>query len=126
MRQLFLFTQNLQCCPSREFLSVIIKNIKSILRGIPVSDKVLVALISAASMLIVCLINNIFQSRKVIAEISKGNELQAYRINELDKKVEKHNQVIERVFQLEKQDEVEREQIKVINHRIDDLENFHK
>lgn len=90
------------------------------------SDTVLVGLISAASMLLVCLINNFFQSRKVIAEISKGNELQAYRITELDKKVEKHNQVIERVFQLEKQDEVEREQIKVINHRIDDLENFHK
>lgn len=42
------------------------------------------------------------------------------------KKVEKHNQVIDRVYKLEQADAVEEEEIKVINHRISDLEQYHK
>lgn len=61
----------------------------------------------------------------VIATISsnkKNNDLIKYRIDELTKKVEKHNQVVERVYKLEQQNAVEEEEIKVANHRIDDLE----
>jgi hypothetical protein len=47
-------------------------------------------------------------------------------MEQLTKQVEKHNRVIERVYDLEKRDAVEEEEIKVINHRIDDLEAFHK
>ncbi|MBC5689791.1 hypothetical protein H8S37_12780 [Mediterraneibacter sp. NSJ-55] len=45
-----------------------------------------------------------------------GTQLIKYRIEQLEKKVEKHNQVIERTSILE-------EKMKVANHRIDDLEN---
>ena len=38
----------------------------------------------------------------------------------------KHNQVIERTFRLEEHEAVVDEKIKVINHRIEDLEHFHK
>ena len=38
-----------------------------------------------------------------------------YRIEQLEKKVEKHNSVVERTYLLE-------EKIKVANHRIEDLE----
>ncbi len=55
-----------------------------------------------------------------------SSKLTNYRIEQLEKKVEKHNQVIERVYKLEKADEVEKEKIKVIDHRIEDLESFHK
>ena len=55
-----------------------------------------------------------------------SNKLTNYRIEQLEKKVEKHNQVIERVNELEKCDAVEKEEIKVINHRVADLENIHK
>lgn len=55
-----------------------------------------------------------------------ANKLTTYRIEQLEKKVDKHNQVVERVYLLEKRDAVEEEEIKVINHRIDDLEAFHK
>lgn len=58
--------------------------------------------------------------------ILTANKLTNYRIEQLEKKVEKHNQVIDRVYTLEKEDKVEKEQIKVINHRIEDLEDFHK
>lgn len=44
-----------------------------------------------------------------------GMKLTAYRIEQLEKKVDKHNNFAERIPVVE-------EQIKVINHRIDDLE----
>lgn len=58
--------------------------------------------------------------------IITSNKLTNYRIAELEKKVEKHNQVVERVYVLEKDKAVFEEEIKVANHRIDDLEEFHK
>lgn len=58
--------------------------------------------------------------------ILTANKLTNYRIEQLEKKVEKHNNVIERVFVLEKHDAVMEEEIKVANHRIDDLEQYHK
>lgn len=61
-----------------------------------------------------------------LAGILTANKLTNYRIGELEKKVEKHNNVIERVYLLEKKDAVTEEAIKVANHRIEDLENFHK
>ena len=51
-----------------------------------------------------------------------ANKLTNYRVEQLEKKVEKHNQIIERVYKLEQQDAVTQEEIKVANHRIDDLE----
>lgn len=57
--------------------------------------------------------------------VLSANKLMTYRINELEKKVEKHNNIIERVYKLEKADAVEEEEIKVINHRLSDLEKFH-
>ncbi|WP_320971347.1 hypothetical protein [Enterocloster bolteae] len=49
-------------------------------------------------------------------------KLTAYRLSELEKKVEKHNTVIERTYKLEEAQAVMQEQIKVANHRIGDLE----
>ena len=44
-----------------------------------------------------------------------ANRLTNYRIQELEKKVDKHNTVIERTYRLE-------EMMKVANHRLNDLE----
>ena len=49
-----------------------------------------------------------------------------YRIGQLEEKVNKHNNLIDRVYQLEKTAELEGERIKVANHRIDDLEDLNK
>lgn len=57
-----------------------------------------------------------------LSGIMAANKLVIYRIGELEKKVEKHNNVIERVFKLEDNDVLLEEKIKVANHRIDDLE----
>lgn len=51
-----------------------------------------------------------------------GLRLMSYRIEQLEKRVEKHNSVIERVYRLEEKDAIHDEQMRVANHRIDDLE----
>ena len=51
-----------------------------------------------------------------------NTKLTNYRIEQLEKKQDMHNRVIERVYLLERHDAVKDEQIKVANHRIDDLE----
>lgn len=51
-----------------------------------------------------------------------SNKLTLYRLEQLEKKVEKHNTVIERTYKLEERQAVHDEQLKVANHRIDDLE----
>lgn len=53
----------------------------------------------------------------------KSSALIAYRLELLEKKVGKHNSVVERTFKLEEQTAVIEEKIKVANHRIEDLEN---
>ncbi len=58
--------------------------------------------------------------------ILTANKLTNYRIEQLEAKVEKHNRVVERVYVLEKDRALIEEEIKVANHRIDDLEQFHK
>ncbi len=58
--------------------------------------------------------------------ILAANKLMEYRITQLEKKVEKHNNVIERTYKLEEEETLLEEKIKVINHRIEDLENYHK
>lgn len=49
------------------------------------------------------------------AGIVINSKMTNYRIEQLEKKVEKHNQVVERTYIIE-------EKMKVANHRIEDLE----
>lgn len=51
--------------------------------------------------------------------ILTANKLTTYRIQELEKKVEKHNKVIERVYDLEKHEAV-------LDEEIEQLKNYHK
>lgn len=52
----------------------------------------------------------------------KSSALIAYRLEQLEKKVDKHNSVVERTYALEEARAVIEEKINVANHRIDDLE----
>lgn len=78
-------------------------------------ETIISAVISAGVTLIVCLISNHGQQERTRA-------LMEYKLDELTKRVDKHNNIIERTYNLEKQVEVQGEQIKVANHRISDLE----
>ena len=54
--------------------------------------------------------------------ILAASKLTNYRIGQLEKKVEAHNKVIDRVYKLEKHGAVVDEEISVANYRIGDLE----
>lgn len=56
----------------------------------------------------------------------KASALIAYRLEQLEKKVEAHNNLVERTYRLEERTELQEEKIKVVNHRIDDLEHAGK
>ena len=73
------------------------------------------SLISATVAIVVCVITQYAQNKKTIALIE-------YKLEELTKKVDKHNNLIERTYELEKEARLHDEQIKVANHRIADLE----
>ena len=55
----------------------------------------------------------------------KSSALIAYRLEQLEGKVDKHNQVIERTYALEESVALMDERVKVANHRIADLEKAH-
>ena len=78
-------------------------------------EAIIVALIGLAGSAIGSIIGVIASAR-----------LTSYRLEQLEKKVEVHNQVIDRVYKLEERTELQEEKIKVSNHRIEDLEDFHK
>ena len=61
-----------------------------------------------------------------LAGIFATSKLSNYRIEQLEKKVDKHNNLIERTYSIEKRLDVQEEKIDVANHRISDLEEIHK
>ena len=72
-------------------------------------------IITAVVTLVVCLINNYVMHNKTITLID-------YKLSELTKRVDKHNNVIERTYDVERNIELIEEKVKVANHRIEDLE----
>ena len=62
------------------------------------SDTILVALITGAFALIGTWITVWSGNKKILAELEKNEALQDERIAALSKKVEKHNNVIERLY----------------------------
>lgn len=77
------------------------------------------AIIVAVLSLIGTLAGSYFSSRKSAA-------LVAYRLEQLERKVQAHNNLVERTYKLEERVELHEEKIKVVNHRIEDLEGADK
>ena len=75
------------------------------------------AIIVGALALIGTIIGNLIGNNKTAALVS-------YRLEQLEKKVELHNNAVTRLFKAEQAIEVQKEQIKVANHRLDDLEHM--
>lgn len=75
------------------------------------TDAIIVALLSLTGTLI-----------GSVAGILTANRLTNYRICELEKKVDKHNTLIERTYALERRCEIYDEKFKVTGRRIEDLE----
>lgn len=79
-------------------------------------ETIIASCITGFVTLVVCLITQ-------KAAHDKTEALIVYRLSELEKKVDKHNDVIERTYHLEQETAVLKEKIKVANNRINDLEN---
>ena len=75
------------------------------------SDAIIVAVLSLAGTMLGSLSGVVVSSK-----------LTTYRIEQLEKKVQAHNNFDTRLHNLDTEVEVIHEQIKVANHRIDDLE----
>ncbi len=83
-----------------------------------ISETISVALIGAAASISGSIISMLVSARKAKQQAN----LTLYRIDQLEKKVQQHNNLIERTYRLEETVHLYDEKIKVVNHRILDLE----
>lgn len=83
------------------------------------SDAIIVALITAAATIIAVAIQNRVAQIKMTAELEKHQAVTDTKLDEMTREVREHNNFARRMPVVE-------EQIKVANHRIDDLEEAAK
>lgn len=86
------------------------------------SPEVIVALITGAFTLAGVVATVISGNKKTQAQIKATSELTQYRIGELEKKQDKHNGMIERMYQAEKDINLLKEQHSENERRIEVLE----
>ena len=85
-------------------------------------SEIIVGLITALAAVICQIIISLSGRSAAQRERQESNRLIVYRLEQLEKKMTLHNNVIERVYALERDMDVSKEKISVANHRIDDLE----
>ena len=83
------------------------------------AESVLVALITGGLSLLGVVVASLASARKSEAAIRTSQAVTDAKLEALTREVREHNQFARRMPVVE-------EQIKVINHRIDDLEQYHK
>ena len=77
------------------------------------------AIITGAVGIVVCMINNVFQQKKADEQHNTTIALIEYKLNQLEHKVDLHNNAVERLYAVEKQLGIDEE-------KIEHLEQFHK
>ena len=83
------------------------------------SEAILVALITGGLSLAGVIFTNMSSNRKVEQSVKTAQAVTDTKLEELTREVRAHNNFAQRMPVVE-------EQIKVINHRINDLEGYHK
>ena len=92
------------------------------------------AIITGVVAIVVCMINNAVQRKTAekqhqatVAAAEKQHNttiaLIEYKLDQLEKKVDLHNNAVERLYKVEQKVAVYDEKFRVANHRIDDLEH---
>ncbi len=81
--------------------------------------EIVVALITGGLALVGVVISNVSANRRVQAQLEKAQAVTDTKIDELTREVREHNGFAKRMPVVE-------EQIKVMNHRVADLEGLHK
>ncbi len=90
---------------------------------IPVVTALISGISAAVAAIIVAVVQSRAQHNTVLSEMDKRDALQAQRIEQLEKKMDKHNQLIERTYKVEEAVKLLEKDIKVADHRIRDLES---
>lgn len=80
------------------------------------------ALITGGVAILVCMINNFYQQKAVEKKHNETISLIEYKLEQLEKKQDLHNNAVTRLYEVEKRLGIDEEKIKVANHRIEDLE----
>ena len=92
------------------------------------SETIVAALIAGAVTLIVCVVNNLFQNRRLTDKVAEQQRQTAsvleIKLDNLTRQVEKHNNLVERMYHIEEKATLYEEKMKVANHRIEDLEKY--
>lgn len=78
------------------------------------SEAIIIAIITGVVSLLTCLISSNIASKKALACVEKSQAVTDTKLEELTREVRKHNNFAEKI-------PVIQEQIKVINHRIDEV-----
>lgn len=81
------------------------------------------AIITGVVAIVVCMVNNIFQKKSDEKRHNTTIELIEYKLDQLTRKVDLHNNAVERLYKVESALGLQEERMKVANHRIDDLEH---
>ena len=87
---------------------------------------ILSALIAAGAAILVCMINNHYQQEAVRKKHDETIALVDYRLQQLEKKVELHNNAVSRLYEVERQLGIDEEKIKSCKRRIEELEEHEK
>jgi FtsZ-interacting cell division protein ZipA len=82
-------------------------------------ESIIVAIITGGLALVGVIITTLSGNRKMQSQLEKAQAVTDTKIDELTREVREHNNFARRVPVLE-------EQMRVANHRIQDLEGFHK
>ena len=90
------------------------------------TEGIIIAIITAGLSLAGVIITVIYGNKKTAETVKAQTDLTLYRIEQLEKKQDIHNNVIDRVYKVEEKIDILIERQKTANHRIDDLEGFHK
>ena len=80
------------------------------------------ALITGGVAILVCMINNFYQQKAVEKKHNETISLIEYKLEQLEKKQDLHNNAVTRLYEVEKRLGIDEEKIKVANHRIEDVE----
>lgn len=81
--------------------------------------EIIIALITAIGSIVAVILTNKSANDKIMQSMKVHDAVTDTKIEELTREVRAHNHFAERMPVVE-------EQIRVINHRIDDLEHYHK
>ena len=88
------------------------------------SEGIIIAIITSTFTFLGVVITVLYGNKKTRDNVKEHTNLTLYRIQQLEKKQDKHNTLIERMYKVEDRLSIDEEKLRVANHRIDDLEHI--